>query len=92
MTVLEHLTETFDKTNVFLTRGRVYCNDGFSVSIQGGNPYVYCTPRQHVNEYIRVELGFPSEHDELILPFAENPEDSWLALADVAARTIIRPP
>ena len=51
-------------------RPRVLCNDGFSVSIQA-NEYVYCSPRLDVaDHYDTVELGFPSEKDDLILPYA----------------------
>ena len=54
------------------TRPRVYCNDGYSVSIQAGQG-MYCTPRENLKEgdYKTVELGFPSEKDELINEYAE---------------------
>lgn len=49
----------------------VICNDGFRVSIQGSK-YAYCSPREDNSWYYNVELGFPSESDELILEYAEN--------------------
>ena len=51
---------------------RCVFTDGFSVSIQAseGN---YSTPRSDysANGYKEVELGFPSEPDELITPYSE---------------------
>ena len=52
---------------------RAEFRDGFNISIQA-NEYAYCTPRKtSAWPYERVELGFPSEIDELIEPFAESP-------------------
>lgn len=53
---------------------RVFCKDGFSVSIQGGE-YLYSNPRmdlQNLDCYDSLELGFPSEVDELINEFADG--------------------
>lgn len=52
---------------------RVTCNDGFSVSIQASE-YHYCTPRINLKNggYYSVELGFPSQEDDLIKPYAED--------------------
>ena len=56
-------------------RPAVYCADGFNVSIQAGEPW-YCSPRiDDASEYTHVELGFPSEEDELIESYAEDPEN-----------------
>ena len=52
---------------------RVVCADGFSVSIQA-NDTAYCEPRiSGAERYHRVELGFPSGADEMILDYAEDP-------------------
>ena len=53
-------------------RNRVMCSDGFTMSVQAseGN---YCTPRNNVGPYSHVEVGFPSEKDLDLMPFAENP-------------------
>jgi hypothetical protein len=74
MTVLEYMKSTFDKANPYHARDRVECNDGFSISVQGGDPHHYCEPRQHINEYYSVELGFPSSLDGLISEYAETPD------------------
>lgn len=47
------------------------CADGFSVSIQASSTN-YCSPRNNEGPYIRVELGFPSEKDSILLPYAED--------------------
>lgn len=51
---------------------RIKCKDGFSVSVQASR-YHYCAPRVDDRViYEKYELGFPSEPDSLIEPYAEN--------------------
>lgn len=56
-------------------RPRIECEDGFTISVQASQN-MYCEPRVDLDTgmYTRVELGYPSEEDELILPYAEDPE------------------
>lgn len=56
-------------------RPRLYCYDGYSISVQASE-YHYCSPRLNgLQDYQSVELGFPSKEDELINEYAEdNPE------------------
>lgn len=54
---------------------RIVCRDGFSISVQANN-FTYCTPRIDCGwPYSEVELGFPSEEDELINEYAEDDGD-----------------
>ena len=75
MSVIEFLKSTFDPSNPTQVRPRVYCKDGFSISVQGGTEFHYCSPRRHCNQYIEVELGFPSAADPLLEDYAEDPSD-----------------
>ena len=51
------------------------CADGFAISIQASQ-YHYCTPREDGQiDYKQVELGYPSKEEEMILDFAEDPDD-----------------
>ena len=53
---------------------RIYCNDGFNLSVQC-NSASYCWPREdHSTFYLTVEVGFPSDKPELIMSYAEDPE------------------
>lgn len=53
-------------------RPRLYCNDGYSVSVQASE-FHYCSPRLNgAQDYERVELGFPSMEDELINEYADD--------------------
>ena len=53
-------------------RPRLYCNDGYSISVQASE-FHYCSPRINgAQDYESVELGFPSEEDELINEFADG--------------------
>ena len=53
-------------------RPRLYCNDGYSISVQA-SAFHYCSPRLNgLQDYKSVELGYPSSEDELINEYAEN--------------------
>ena len=59
---------------------QVVCADGFNMSVQANNS-AYCSPRTTgADRYEAVEVGFPSEREELLMPFAED--------ADVPTRTV----
>ena len=52
---------------------KITCADGFSMSVQAGE-YNYCHPRvDNAPRYFSVEIGFPSEKENLIIDYAENP-------------------
>ena len=52
---------------------RITCNDGFELSIQA-NSGAYCHPRvDDADAYMEVEIGYPSEKDDLIMAYAEQP-------------------
>ena len=79
MTVKEFLATTI-KSHKYLfsdeiiqeNRPRLYCNDGYSISVQASS-FHYCRPRlDGVQNYESVELGFPSKEDELINDYAED--------------------
>lgn len=56
-------------------RPRLYCNDGYSISVQA-SAFHYCKPRlDGIQDYESVELGFPSTEDELINEYAEVDSD-----------------
>jgi len=52
---------------------RLECFDGFSVSLQGSESN-YSSPRKDVAIYGAIEAGFPSEEEELLLPYQEDKE------------------
>ena len=53
---------------------RIICNDGFSASVQASE-FHYCHPRNNDGPYTHVEVGFPSDKEELLLPYAESYDD-----------------
>ena len=57
-----------------VTRPRVKCADGYTVSVQAGWG-IYSTPREDADAYAAVELGYPSAVDEELRPYAENQDD-----------------
>jgi len=52
----------------------VECNDGFQMSIQASE-FHYCTPRDNTGPYCKFEIGYPSEPEDLILKYAEDPAE-----------------
>ena len=53
----------------------VICADGFRMSVQA-HENAYCSPRTNdATLYVEVEVGFPSDREELIMPWAETPEE-----------------
>ena len=75
MTVLEYLEFTNKENDKYQVRKPITCNDGFTVSVQGGTEFHYCSPRRKCNQYDEVELGYPSVADDIIQPYAEEPDD-----------------
>lgn len=64
-----------DAVTVQHLRPYAICEDGFRISIQASQCH-YCTPREDGQiDYEEVELGYPSEREEMILDFAEDPDD-----------------
>lgn len=55
----------------YIMRSTIECVDGFRISIQASSTH-YSIPRTKADAYTHVELGFPSEADDLIKPFAED--------------------
>jgi hypothetical protein len=72
MKAIEFLEKTFH--DGIRVREPAKCADGFTISIQGGTEFHYCEPRRNANLYYELELGFPSESDDLIFQFAEDSE------------------
>lgn len=79
MTIKEFLATTI-KAHKYLfsdeiiqeNRPRLFCNDGFSISVQASKSH-YCRPRlDGPQDYEAVELGYPSDEDELINDYAEG--------------------
>ena len=53
---------------------KVVCADGFSMSVQAHDG-AYCTPREgDAERYTEMELGYPSEREELIMDWIEVPD------------------
>jgi len=53
----------------------IVCKDGFKMSVQASE-YTYCTPRiDNAQRYEAVEVGFPSRHEELLMPFIDGYAD-----------------
>lgn len=50
---------------------RIVCADGFSLSVQAGDG-LYCSPRNNDGDWHQVEVGYPSERAEPLMPYVED--------------------
>ncbi len=54
---------------------RVYCADGFNMSVQAHDG-AYCKPRENnATRYDEVEVGFPSDEESLLMEYCEDRKD-----------------
>lgn len=51
--------------------GQVICASGLKMSVQA-SAYHYCTPRESEGPWSCVEVGFPSERIEALMPWMED--------------------
>lgn len=79
MNTNEMLKKTYVKNDGdYLIRNRVFCKDGFSISIQASRGH-YCEPRETFEgPYEKVELGYPNKFDPMIANYAEEGDDTRL--------------
>ena len=55
---------------------KVVCADGFTMSVQAGTGASYSSPRKGPGPFTAVEVGFPSQREELLMEFVDaGPED-----------------
>jgi len=76
MKAIDFLHKTFKADEKLLFRPVAVMADGFFVSIQGGTWCHHSSPQPEwfgnpIDEYETLELGFPSELDDLLIPYAE---------------------
>ncbi len=70
----EYLLRDRDMNDEFPLAARIVCADGFSLSVQA-NRGAYCSPRDNEGPWSAVEVGFPSGTPDVIMEYAERPED-----------------
>jgi hypothetical protein len=73
-----YASENMSYDNTYFYCPRVWAKDGFSISLQVHSTN-YCASekgyRKLGHTMKSVEFGFPSEHDELLVPYAEDFEN-----------------
>ena len=53
---------------------RILCADGFNMSVQASETS-YCEPCNDRGPYKEVEIGFPSEREDLLMKYIEDREN-----------------
>jgi len=84
MKINEWLKETYNElgtdrygSSAYLdVRPRIVCEDGFSMSVQAAF-HCYCAPRASLKDgdYYEVEIGFPSNKEDLIMNYISDDSD-----------------
>jgi hypothetical protein len=65
--IVKHLSNYKDGELICPVK-RIQCMDGFNISVQA-NYGAYCYPRNNGGYWSKVELGYPSEKEEEIMPY-----------------------
>jgi len=52
----------------------VTCKSGLTLSVQASASH-YCSPRDNIGPWSEVEVGFPSQKVDALLPYAEDASD-----------------
>lgn len=52
---------------------KMKCADGFEMSVQASSGH-YCGPRDSIGPWTEVEVGFPSEKVEALMPYIDGDE------------------
>ena len=79
-TVRKHIIESRkDISDRFYIVPPVVCKDGFKMSVQHSSLH-YCAPRidfaeREGLEFVSYEVGYPSEKEDILIPFAEDPDN-----------------
>ena len=84
----------FSFNNPTRPRAGVTCLDGFTISVQASSKH-YCTPK--VNQmpskntvlYTEVECAFPSQKEELLMPYCDDPDKPTNSVYDHVPAVII---
>ena len=58
----------------FIRTPPVICKDGFMMSVQASETH-YSEPKGFADEYSEVEIGFPSDMENLIMDYCEDHQD-----------------
>ena len=69
----------------------IYCKDGFMMSVQASREH-FCSPRDDFGPYDGVEVGYPSEWEDLLLPFTDNNTDRTPAICGMAPTLYVNVP
>ncbi len=79
-TVRKHIINTRALTSDrYFVVPPVTCKDGFTMSVQHSS-FHYCIPRidfaeREGLEFVAYEVGYPSEKEDILIPFAEDPDN-----------------
>lgn len=90
MTINEYLEKhkefyTVGDKEYLSLRPHIFCKSGLKFSAQASE-FHYCSPRHNSTPYFSIEIGYPSERVEKLIPYAENSNDpsdtvySWVSV------------
>ena len=66
----------------YYTRPRIYCNDGFYISVQGGRR-LYSEPVEYGTIYKSLEIGFPSDYNDDIFKDVDDDVKGYVLIEEI---------
>ena len=76
----DFLRETYELVceGACVIKPHIFCEDGFEMSVQAGDG-LYCEPRVNLEsgEYAACEVGYPSQKEELLMPYIEDVDKNF---------------
>ena len=69
----------------------IHCKDGFTMSVQASSEH-FCSPRNNSGPYDGVEVTYPSEWEDLLLPFTDNNTDRTPVICATAPTLYVNVP
>lgn len=79
-----------DKRVGWNVRPSIVCKDGFTMSVQASR-FHWCSPREDEAElYTHVEVGFPSQEEETLAPYAHGEDVFGYVPVDIVWAIIVK--
>ena len=72
-------------------RKQIRCNDGFKMSVQASREH-FCSPRNDAGPHDGVEVEYPSEWEDLLLPCTDNNTDRTPVICGTAPTLCVNVP
>jgi hypothetical protein len=67
-----NISNDYIKSEYICIRPKIFCNDGFSLSVQGAYGSYSWPRKDKANHYSEMEIGYPSEKEPILTEYGED--------------------